>query len=136
MRVILDTNVLMSGIFFAGPPSRILEAWGDGKLRFVLSKDIFEEYRRVEAELAAEYSGVDAALILELLAAHSQICDALPLPESVCADPEDDKFLACALASRCKLIISGDAHLLKASGYRGIVVVRPGKFVEEYLSDS
>jgi Predicted nucleic acid-binding protein, contains PIN domain len=55
------------------------------------------------------------------------------LPEPVCEDPDDDKFLACALASKTKLIISGDEHLLRASGYRGIEVIRPRKFVDKYL---
>jgi len=55
------------------------------------------------------------------------------LPEPVCDDPDDDKFLACAIAGKCNVIVSGDKHVLKVSGYRGIEVVRPRKFVDEYL---
>ncbi|NOY85319.1 MAG: PIN domain-containing protein [Nitrospirae bacterium] len=47
MRVILDTNVLVSGIFFSGPPYQILSAWRDGKIAFVISPEILEEYERV-----------------------------------------------------------------------------------------
>lgn len=43
MRVVLDTNVLVSGIFFAGVPGRVLEAWADGKFELVLSPSIFDE---------------------------------------------------------------------------------------------
>ena len=53
--------------------------------------------------------------------------------EQICADPDDDKFLACALAGKCKTIVSGDKELLKVSGYRGINVMRPREFLEKYL---
>lgn len=55
------------------------------------------------------------------------------MPDQICEDPDDDKFLAATLASRCKLIISGDRHLLRVSGHRGVEVIRPRRFVEEYL---
>jgi predicted nucleic acid-binding protein len=45
MKVILDTNVLVSSIFFSGPPYRILEAWRKGKVQFILSSEIIDEYR-------------------------------------------------------------------------------------------
>lgn len=54
------------------------------------------------------------------------------LPESVCDNPEDNKFVACVLAGKVKYIISGDRHLLKASGYHGVKVIRPGEFVDSY----
>ena len=47
--------------------------------------------------------------------------------------PDDDKFLACAIAGKSKLIVSGDKHLLRVSGYRGIKVERPREFIDEYL---
>ncbi len=57
MRVILDTNVFVSGVFFVGPPYRILEAWRDGKLRLVLTQEILEEYQRVGEALAEQFRG-------------------------------------------------------------------------------
>lgn len=55
MRVILDTNVFISGVFFGGPPSRILEGWRDGRLKLVLSPEILDEYQRVAAELRGQF---------------------------------------------------------------------------------
>lgn len=57
MRLILDTNVLVSGIFFGGPPGRILDAWASGAVELVLSPAILEEYRRVGAALANRHPG-------------------------------------------------------------------------------
>jgi uncharacterized protein len=55
------------------------------------------------------------------------------LDEAVCDDPDDDKFFECAIAGGANLIVSGDKHLLKISDYKGIKVVRPRQFVDEYL---
>lgn len=133
MRVVLDTNVLLSGIFFSGPPNKILEAWRDGDIQFVLSAEIIDEYTRVSKILADRYSGMEISLILNLIVAHSDIVQTPPLPHQVCEDPDDDKFLACAISGECKVIVSGDRHLLKLSGYWGIVVLTPRAFVEQYL---
>jgi len=135
VKVILDTNVFISGVFFTGPPYQILKAWREGEVKLVVSQEILEEYLRVGETLAAQFSGVELAPILELLTVEAELTLAPSLPEPVCVDPDDDKFLACALASKTKLIISGDKQLLKVSGYRGIEVVRPRKFVDDYLGE-
>ena len=133
MRLILDTNVFISGVFFSGPPYEILNAWRHRKMDLVISPDILDEYRRVGEQLAKRYPGVDLEPFLELLAIKTRIVESSPLVESVCSDPDDDKFIACALASRTKLICSGDKALLKASGYRGIKILKPKEFLETYL---
>ena len=132
MKIILDTNVFISGVFFSGPLYQILKAWRNGKVRLVISHDILAEYQRVGETLAQQFPGVDLVPILELLTVEAELILALGLPEPVCDDPDDDKFLACALASKAKLIVSGDRHLLRVSGYRGIVIVSPRKFIDEY----
>jgi len=133
MRLILDTNVFISGVFFSGPPYEILNAWRHRKMDLVISPDILDEYRRVGEQLAKRYPGVDLEPFLELLAIKARIVESSLLVESVCSDPDDDKFIACALASRTKLICSGDKALLKASGYRGIKILKPKEFLETYL---
>ena len=135
MRIILDTNVLVSGIFFSGPPFRILKAWRDNKLQLVVSTDILGEYQRVAVILGEKYSQVDIHPVLDLLTVNSDIVTAPPLPEPVSVDPDDDKFIACALAADTKLIVSGDMHLLDVDGYQDIRVLKPRRFVNIYLDD-
>jgi len=135
MRVILDTNVFISGVFFGGPPNRILQGWRDGRVKLVLSPEILDEYRRVAAELKAQFPAVDLTGILELLMVAAEMHQAEPLPTAVCADPDDDKFLACALASGSRLIVSGDKHLLDVAGYHGIEILKPRPFADKYLAD-
>ena len=64
MRVVVDTNVLVSSVFFSGIPRRILEAWRDGRIDIVASLEILEEYRRVGERLAAQFEGVSARALL------------------------------------------------------------------------
>ena len=133
MRIILDTNVVISGIFFAGPPYQILKAWREGKLHLLISEEILAEYRRVGETLALQFPSIDLLPILDMLRANAEVISVKYLSEPVCDDPDDDKFLACALAGECKLIVSGDKHLLKVSGFRSIKVLKPREFVNCYL---
>jgi putative PIN family toxin of toxin-antitoxin system len=133
VRIVLDTNVFISGIFFSGPPFQILKAWRNEKIHLVISQEILEEYQRVGEILSVQFPGVDLSPILDLVQLKSEFVTPQSLPEKVCEDPDDDKFLACAMAGKTKLIISGDKKLLKVSNYRGIKIVTPRKFVDEYL---
>jgi putative PIN family toxin of toxin-antitoxin system len=133
VRIVLDTNVFISGIFFTGPPHRILTAWRDGDIEIVASAEILDEYRRVGEELSHQFPGVDIEPFLALLAVGADMVIAPELPEPVSQDPDDDKFLACAIAGRCEVVVSGDKHLKKVTGYRGIDVLSPRAFVDCYL---
>ena len=133
MKVVLDTNVLMSAIFFGGSPYRILQAWRDGKIQLAVCLEILAEYRQVAIRLSDKYRGVDILPLLDLIAIHSHIVQAAPLRGPVCDDPDDDIFLACALAAKARIIVSGDRHLLAVSGCAGIEVLRPKAFVDKFL---
>ena len=133
MKIILDTNVLISGIFFSGPPSQILKAWQNSRLQIVLSQEILNEYQRVAESLVGRFPKIDILPIIELMTIHGQLVDAEGFDVSVCDDPDDNKFMECAIASNSKIIVSGDKHLLKVSGYQGIKVLKPREFVDSYL---
>ena len=133
MKVILDTNVFVSGIFWSGPPHEILRAWRNRTFELVLSSDILEEYKRVAAELSAKFTAVDLSDFMSLLTVETSIHSAPSLLHSVCEDPNDDKFIACALANKVLHIVSGDKALLKVSGYQKIDIIKPRDFVTRYL---
>jgi putative PIN family toxin of toxin-antitoxin system len=125
VRVVVDTNVFVSGVFFGGEPGKVLEAWRDGRVEIVVSAEILEEYVRVGAELAARFPGVDLDPALELLATFSTLVAAPPLARTISEDPDDDKFLACAVAAKARFVVSGDRHLLDVSPFGQIEVLRP-----------
>jgi len=136
MKIVIDTNVLISGIFFNGPPYKVLEAWRDDKVQVVISPQIMDEYLRVAEIISNEHPVIELSKILDFLIHKAELIDVPALSESVCEDPDDDKFLACALASGCKLIVSGDKHLLNISGYQAIEILKPKAFLEIFFRNS
>jgi putative PIN family toxin of toxin-antitoxin system len=133
VKVVLDTNVFVSGVFFGGVPGRILEAWRDGALTLLVSVAILDEYRRVGRLLAVQYDGLELEPILALVAVNAEVVEAPDLPERVCDDPDDDKFLACAVAGGAGVVISGDKDLREVSGWSGIEVLSPRAFADRHL---
>lgn len=133
MKIVLDTNVFISGIFFSGPPTQILRAWKNKRLQIILSQDILIEYQRVAESLTLQYPSIDILPIIELVTVHGQFVDTKNVDITVCEDPDDNKFIECAIASDTKIIVSGDKHLLKIKGFKGIKVHKPREFVEIYL---
>ena len=135
MKVVLDTNVLVSGLLFGGVPGRILTAWSAGAIRLVISPPILDEYRRVGLELSKGREPLESMLeaLLAMLTVHAVLVDAPPLDERVGDDPDDEMFLAAALAANASLIVSGDKHLLRVSGWRGIEVLKARSFVDRYI---
>jgi predicted nucleic acid-binding protein len=68
-----------------------------------------------------------------LITIHGQVVDTQGFDISICEDPDDDKFLECAVAGKCEIIVSGDKHLLRVEEYQGITILNPRNFVEKYL---
>ena len=133
MRVVLDTNVLISALFFAGLPGRILGAWIDGRFELLASVEILREYRRVVARLERRFPPVEAQPLLDLVIRHCHLVEPALVPRSACEDADDLKFLGCAAAGRASCIVSGDRALVRASGFQGIEVLTPRTFAQRHL---
>lgn len=133
MKVVLDTNVIISGIFFSGPPAKILAAWADGGFELIASVEVLAEYRQVAERLHKKYSSIDINAILDLVTRETRIVEPVSVPVSACDDPDDLKFLACALAGGAALVVTGDRALLDASGFRGLQVVTPREFLRRHI---
>lgn len=123
-------------MFFGGPPGQILEAWRDTRVEVVISHQIIEEYVRVSEELSAQFPGVDLAPAMDLVAASGILVVSRSLPRPVSRDPDDDKFLACAVAAAVEYIVSGDGDLLDVSPYEGVTAIQPRVFVDNVLPAS
>ncbi len=129
LKVVLDTNVWISA-FFGGPPRQILELWADGKIAICLSPAMFDEYTAVmmrmgfiESPRYQEY--------LALIAEGNNILFTARTPELhvVEDDPDDDRFIECAVALECDYIVSGDKHLLQLQRYLHIPILSPREFL-------
>lgn len=133
MRIVLDTNVFVSGVFWKGPPATILNACSAGKVGLVLSPAIIDEYRRVGHDLAVRCPPLDLDPIIDALITMSRLVADQDLPAPVCSDPDDDKFLAVAVVGGAEYVVTGDKALLRAREYRGVLVLSARTFVDPYL---
>jgi putative PIN family toxin of toxin-antitoxin system len=134
VRIVLDTNVLISAIFFSGPPSRILSAWIEDRFELAVSAEILSEYGETATRIGERFPGVGLAPLLDRIAVHACLVIPVQLTDDVCADREDVKFLECAVAARARFIVTGDRALLRASGSEGIEIVSPRRFLDEHLA--
>jgi putative PIN family toxin of toxin-antitoxin system len=133
MRIVIDTNVFVSGVFWGGPPAQVLQAWRDERLEIVLSPAILDEYRRVGREIARRFPLIDLDPIIDALALGAHIVPDCDLPRPVCSDPDDDMFIAAAVAGRATFLISGDRGLLRVGDYGGVRILAPATFVRLHL---
>ena len=95
MKVVLYTNVLISGIYFGGLPGKILEAWGARQFKLLVSTEILQEYLNVVERLADRYAGVEYEGILGLIIQNAELVQTSDLPEPVSEDPNPSHQL-CA----------------------------------------
>jgi len=134
MRLVIDTNVFVSGVFFGGVPGHILDLWKGGRVDVLMSEEILGEYVDVFRRLSERYPGVDPDPIVGLLVKKAIFVQPARLPEQVCADPDDDKFIAAAIGGNAEIVVSGDRHLLDVSGRRGLLVMKPSAFLDRFES--
>ena len=129
MRIVIDTNVVASAVFFGGKPRELLELLMRHQVVAYASPEIIIEYQETCDELISRYPTKPVMLPLNqiiaacrLIKTHSKF--------TVCRDPEDDKFLECAVDAGCIYIVSGDKDLLSVKEYDGIQIVTVADFLE------
>ena len=83
MKIVLDTNVLISGIFWTGAPEKILKAWEQQIISLAITPEILEEYSRVAHILAQRYPTIDIEPIMQLIMIHAELYQSVTLPEPV-----------------------------------------------------
>ena len=127
MRLILDTNTVVSGLLWSGPPSQVIDAAITGTVDLfssaVLLGELLDVLQRPKLTRRLALRGLTAQ---ELLAEYAKlVIDVSPttLPISVSIDPDDDAVLACALTAQAEAIVSGDHHLLDLKSYQGIPIL-------------
>lgn len=123
LRVVLDTNVLVSGLAYPGSvPGRIVSTWRDGGLDVVLSRDILDELTRVLPRL--ERIHMTPAEIRDLVDSLMFIADVVEpdgVPDAKLRDPADQAVLLTLVASKADYLITGDRDLLALAGWYSIV---------------
>lgn len=134
MRLVLDTNVVASGLLWdGGPPARLLDAASAHGVELFTSTALLAELRRILArEKFAPHAGASGLSIDELVLGYAALASVVApasISPVIARDPDDDRVLACALAAQAELIVSGDHRLLNLKTYHRIGIVDPAEAV-------
>ena len=132
MRIVVDTNVLISGIFFGGFPRRILISIIHKELTACATTEIINEYEEIVEEMIGRKQGHLNRTILAPLIQIMEIIEPVSHIE-VCRDRDDDKFLECEKDSHALYVVSGDKDLLVIEKYENIQIITAKDFCEKYL---
>ena len=133
MRAVIDTNVLMAGLLWRGPPHALLQHVRAGTVSLVSSPALLAELADVigRAKFDAILTRTDTSRerLLAEVRRIAEVIEPPPLPLPVCRDPDDDEVLALAIAAKVELIVSGDNDLLSLRSFQGIPILAPAEAV-------
>lgn len=133
MRVVLDTNIFVSGVL-GGALAEVITRWQAGEFTVVVSDEIAREYlevlRRPKFGLPAEVRDDIGAYLLQ----NADFVTPTEALHVVPDDPQDDKFIEAAVAGGAELLVSGDRHLLALGNYQDLSIVTARDFLERLAS--
>ena len=132
LRVVVDTNVYISAIFWGGKPRHVIDLGRDGKIQIFTSEDIEQE---ILDKLMTKFgmNSDDAGRVMADFSTFTKLIRVSRRIHVVKDDPDDDKFIECAVECNAEFIISGDKHLLNMRKYEGIDIMNVATFLKSWL---
>lgn len=134
MKIVIDTNVLISGVFFGGFPRKILSSVVEKHITACATTEIIDEYEEIIQEMVERKQGHINKGILAPLLNTMELIEPVSCVE-ISRDPDDDKFIGCAKDAHALYIVSGDKDLLVLEHYENIQIVTAKDFCALYLMD-
>lgn len=131
MRICLDTNVLLSGIFWGGLPGKILDLWATGEFELLVSSPILNEYKNVLRRLGKKLGPEITEHWITKIVENVCIITTLPKMKGWSRDPSDNMFIHCALSGNADYLVSGDKDLLILKDTCPVPIVSPKEFLKE-----
>lgn len=135
MRVVFDTNVLISVLLFGGEIDKIYDLITDGRCIPCFTASTLAEFKEVvgrdKFKNALQRRGYGPDDVVKIVQNEGLFSFEQKISPVIHQDPEDDKFLACALASQASFIVSGDRHLLELGAYENILIITPREFLRK-----
>ena len=134
VKAVLDTNVIVSGLFWRGTPHRCLLAARSGLYELVISDEILEELANILLRKfhLTDKEVKDSVQFIRKIGHRVEVTERMQVVRD---DPADDKFLEVATAAGANIIVSGDRHLLGLSRYKNIQILNVNEFLNQILRE-
>lgn len=132
MKIVCDTNILISGILFGGKPREILRLCSSGAVTNCISPDILKEVEEVLLRPKFDLKEEQVYEIIRLFRDTFMLVSPDERLSVVTADPDDNRILEAALSVEADVIVSGDTHLLDLINWNGIPVLSADTFLKRY----
>jgi putative PIN family toxin of toxin-antitoxin system len=137
MKLVLDTNTVISGLFWKGAPRQVLDLARSGTSTLFTSPDLLAELTEVlERQKFSTRLMQGNVSVEELVLGYASLAFTvrpIKIAPVIKIDPDDDKVLACAKTANAEVIVSGDNHLLDLKEYEGIKIMTVKQFLEQYM---
>lgn len=131
IRIVADTNILISSIFWRGNPYKILIECIKGEVKILISKEILQEVEKILLrEKKFKFTKNDVLLYMKILLKNSELINPVEKLSVIKKDSADNRVLECALEGKANYIVSGDRHLLELKDFRGIQIVTAKEMVD------
>ena len=131
IRIVADTNIFISGIFWVGNfSSQVIELWRRGKIELVTSLPIVEEIVRNLRGFKIRMNEESVKEWEQIILENAILVEPLEKIEAIKDDPTDNKFLEASIAGNAEYIITRDRHLLKLKEHNGIKIMTPEEFLK------
>lgn len=138
MRLVLDTNVLVSAMLWPGTPTRLIDMASEGQIQLFTSRALLDELNetlhRPKFTRAIAASGLGIDEMIHHYQRLTYLVTTRKLTQQICRDADDDNVLACALAAKAHIIATGDKDLLVLHPWRGIDMLNPAEAVQQVLN--
>ena len=133
MKILIDTNILISALFFDGLPKKLLSEIDFEKFNLCVNKEIINEYtEKIDKKFSKSKYILDKDLRQKIFSSFKNF--EIKSDLKICRDPDDDKFINCAIDAEAIYIVSGDNDLLTIKNFAGIEIVTAREFYDKYLA--
>jgi putative PIN family toxin of toxin-antitoxin system len=133
LKVVLDTNILVSALLFRGELSRLVELWKNSKIMPVISKETFRELKAVIEYPKFRLTKDEIRTIIEEeLLPFFEVVEVADEVSGICRDPEDDKFISCAISASADFVVSGDKHLCELHVYKSVRIIKAADLMKMF----
>ena len=131
LTVVYDTNVLVSAIGFGGNPWRCLLSTFVGNVEMLASEATLDEFQRVLQYEHLPFTTEEQERLPVLIEAEATVVDVNNTVKAISDDPDDEKFLECAIAGSADYVVSGDTHLTNLGEFQDIKILEPIEFLNK-----